>query len=207
MAGSKMAKRSTRQPTVARQVKQILVSRVEHKNAVATTGNIDWAATGVVSLLSTDIAQGDNIGNRSGDSIRPLKLTFRIASFMNVAATAQVCRFIIFQDNMAYGATPAVTDILDSANYMSPFNPVNAQARRFKILCDHHFTNVTGGSDQATETTKVMKMKGIIHYIATGTGAASAGKNSIYVLFINDTTGAANQRQYRWSYQLEYMDA
>lgn len=206
MAGSKI-KRNTIAPNVARQVRQILVSRVEHKNIASTTSNFDWSATGVVSLLSTDIAQGDNIGNRSGDLIRPLKLTFRLASFITPANTAQVFRFIVFQDTMAYGSTPAVTDVLDTASYLAPYSPVNVQAKRFKILCDHFGNNVYGGADQFTQVTKVIKMKGTVHYISTAAAAGSAGKNSIYVLFINDTTGAANQRMYKWSYQLEYMDA
>jgi hypothetical protein len=198
--------RIARAPTVARQVKQILVSRVEHKNIASTTANIDYSASGVVSLISTDIAQGDDLGNRSGDSIRPLKLTFRICSFVTVD-TFQAFRFIVFQDTMSYGATPAVTDVLNSANYLSPFSPLNVQAKRFKILIDHCGQNVDSAANQILEITKVVKMKGVIHYKGTGTGATSAGKNSLYALFINDATGTAGERMYRWSYQLEYMDA
>jgi len=206
MARSTLIRRVTPAPTVARQVKQILVSRVEHKNIASTTANIDYVATGVVSLLSTDIAQGDDIGNRSGDTIRPLKLTFRLCSFVTVD-TFQAFRFIVFQDTMSYGATPAVTDVLNTASYLSPYSPLNLQAKRFKILIDHIGENVDSAANQIAEITKVVKLKGTIHYKGTGTGATSAGKNSIYVLFINDATGTAGERMYKWSYQLEYMDA
>lgn len=207
MAPLKSRRGASGSQTVAKQVRQILASRVEHKNAVGLTNNIDWSSSGVVSLLSTDIAQGDNIGNRSGDSIRPLKLTFRITSFNTVNGAARIFRFIVFQDTMSYGSTPIVTDVLATADYMSPFNAPNQQAKRFKILCDHYGANVFSAADQVVEITKVIKMKGVIQYISTAAAAASAGKNTIYVLFINDSTGAANQYMYKWSYQLEYLDA
>nr|WRQ64680.1 structural protein [Riboviria sp.] len=183
----------------------MLVSRVEHKIATSTTSGISWSASGVVSLLSTDISQGDNIDNRNGDTIRPLQLTFRMSSFVPAGNAPYVHRFIVFQDTMARGSTPSVTDVLQTADYMSPYSAINLQAKRFKILCDQYGTNVDGGSNQATEVTKSFKMKGVIQYLSGSSGAAAAGRNSIYILFINDTTAATSF--YKWSYQLEYMDA
>nr|WRQ64688.1 structural protein [Riboviria sp.] len=205
MAGSKIIKRNAGAPVTAKQVKQMLVSRVEHKIAASTTNTISWSASGVVSLLSTDIAQGDNIGNRSGDSIRPLRLTIRVSSTVTTGAAPIITRFIVFQDTMANGSTPLVTDVLQTADYLSPYSPVTLQAKRFKILCDQYGTNVDGGSNKVTEVTKSFKMKGVVQYLSGSSGAAAAGKNSIYVLFINDFT--AVNSIYKWSYQLEYMDA
>lgn len=194
------------QASVSRRVVQVLNSRIEHKRAVSTTGVIDWTAGGTVSLISTDIAQGDNIGNRSGDVIRPLKFTFRISSFINVAGQI-LGRVILLQDSMCNGSTPAVLDILNTASVMSPLNPVTRQARRFKILADFMLTNVLTAETQVVEVTRAITMKGSIHYVSTAAAAASAGRNSLYALFIADAAGAANQKTYIWSYDLEYVDA
>lgn len=198
--------RRSSQVSVAKRVTQVLNSRIEHKRAVSTTTVIDWTSGGTVSVVSTDIAQGDNIGNRSGDVIRPLKLTLRVASFITVAGQI-LGRVVVLQDSMCNGSTPAVTDILETASVLSPLKAVTHQARRFKILCDTFITNVQTAETQVAEITRIMTMKGSIHYVSTAAVAASAGRNSLFVLFIADAAGAAGQKTYFWSYDLEYLDA
>lgn len=202
---STSSSRNSSQVSVARRVTQVLNSRLEHKRAVSTSAAIDWTTAGVVSLLSTDVAQGDNIGNRSGDMIRPLRLTFRLTS---AVTTGQVLgRIIVFQDSMCNGSTPAVTDVLETANVLAPLKAVAHQARRFKILNDFHVINILSTQLQVVEVTRTMAMKGAIHYVSSAGSAGSAGRNTIYVLFISDSAGTAGQKFYSWSYDLEYLDA
>lgn len=190
---------------LSREVARVLNARVEHKRAVATTGsNIDWSTTGVVSQLSTDIAQGDNIGQRSGDTIRPQRLIVRLYSTGSLQVASG--RVIIFQDSMANGSTPAVTDVLDSAVYLAPYAAPTRQERRFKILLDQYIVNNPSASNQESVHTFDLRLKGSIHYLGSAAAAASAGRNTIYVLFISRTALAGNI-VYRWSYDLEYIDA
>jgi hypothetical protein len=200
-------RRSGPAKSVSKQVAQILNSRVEHKLATSLTPSfIDWTTAGVVSELSTDVAQGDNIGNRSGDVIRPLNLSFTLQTRCYAASTSNCFRVILFQDTMSSGAAPAVTDILNSASNISKYKPVNWQAKRFKILADFNGTNVGVVDNQETVYTKNIKMRGMVHYVNTATGAASAGKNTIYALFISSAATTISI-SYKWSYLLEYIDA
>jgi hypothetical protein len=192
--------------SVAKQVARILDARVEHKHAASTVGSqIAWATAGVVSLISTDVAQGDAIGQRSGDVIRPKRLVFRMTSTNSLATGLLYGRFIIFQDTQAYGATPAVNDVLESANYLAPHNVVNVQASRFKILHERLFTSVNAVETAIKEFKVVCNLKSTIHYLTPNAGSATAGKNTLYVLFISDSANAA--KTYTWSYDLEYTDA
>jgi len=187
-------------------VNQMIQARLEHKRIVSTTSSIDWLTAGVVSLISTDVAQGDDITQRSGDAIRPIKLTFRIVTNCNITGS-MVNRVILFQDNMANGSTPAVTDVLNSANSLSPYKPTTRAENRFKILRDFFVTSVNTATNEKVEMSKNVPLKGVIHYVGTAAAAASAGRNSLYALFISDTQGTAGQKTYVWSYELEYIDA
>ena len=199
---------SARKPNVRKVVKQMLESRLERKVIASTTSAIDWLTAGVVSLVSTDVAQGDDIGNRAGDIIRPKKLVFRLATACNLPiAGSMLNRVIIFQDTMANGSTPAVTDVLNSASNMSPYKPVTLQEHRFKILKDFVVSSVNATDTEKLEFIWNIPMRGSIHYVGATAVAASAGKNSLYALFISDTQGTAGQKTYVWSYQLEYTDA
>jgi hypothetical protein len=194
--------------SVRKVVKNMIDSRVEHKIITSVAPNIDWLTTGVVSLVSTDIAQGDNITERSGDVIRPKMLNFRIALHTATATTQDIIgRVILFQDSMCNGATPGVTDVLNSASYMAGYKPITRQARRFKILADFTVVSVFGTNTQKLEVTKKIPMIGSIHYLASAAAAASAGRNSVYALFISDTQGTAGQKTYDWTYELVYTDA
>jgi hypothetical protein len=192
--------------SVSKQVVQILNSRIERKLVTGATAGIDWSATGTVSEISTDIAQGDNINNRSGDVIRPIRLNFTIISRCIVAAASNVFRVILFQDTMANGAAPLVTDVLNTAVNYSQYKPINQQSKRFKILADFGGVNVNLANNQESILHKSVKLRGTTHYVGTSAGSTVAGKNSIYVLFIssNITAGSIN---YRWSYSLEFTDA
>jgi len=203
MALGKMALKSN---NVRKVVKQMLNAQLEHKVLSNATGVIDWTTAGVVSLISTDVAQGDDIGQRSGDLIRPKKLTFRIAIASNAGA-AMISRIILFQDTMANGSTPAVTDILNSASNASAYKPTTFQEHRFKVLKDFVTTTNVLTQIEKREIVVVCPMRGVIHYVGSAAAAASAGKNSMYALFISDIAGTAGQKTYNWSYQLEYTDA
>ena len=205
MAGSKMFK--SKPKAVRQQIKSILDSRVEHKRISATGALSDLASAGIVNAISVAVAQGDDISNRSGDIIRPVKLVVRIQfTTGNATATQQYLgRYIVFQDRFANGATPAVTDILTTAVPLSGYNVVNRQAKRFKILADSDVAMV-GSTNMANKFIELnFPMKGSIHYLTT-TGTASQGSNSLFVLFITNNV-SAGVFQYAWSYDFEYTDA
>ncbi len=190
---------------LSREVARVLNARVEHKRALSTgTSNIDWSTSGVINQISTDIAQGDNIGQRSGDVIRPQRLVVRV--FLTGSNSTFVGRVVLFQDTMANGATPAVTDLLDSATYISSYAATTRQERRFKVLADRYISSCASSNNNAVVEVFDLRMKGSIHYLGSASGAASAGRNTLFILFISNAS-SAGAIVYKWSYDLEYTDS
>nr|WRQ64689.1 structural protein [Riboviria sp.] len=187
-------------------VKSMLSARVEHKRAVALGAAVDLPTAGVIHLVSA-IAQGDDIGNRSGDMIRPVRLKIRV-QFAQLAANFNSFsgRVIIFQDMTQGGAVATVGSVLDSASPLSAFTSVWRAENRFKILYDRE-ESLVGQTPRALVNFHVsLPMKGVIRYIGTSAAIGSCGRGNIFALFITNAA-AAGANQYAWSYELEYTDA
>lgn len=207
-AGNRISNAQNSARSVRKVVQSVLDSRIEHKRITAVGVPANLATAGVVNTISMGIAQGDDIGNRAGDLIRPKKLKIRADFSANGAAAglAFVGRIIVFQDLLCNGAVPAVTDILNSASHMSGWNPVTRQERRFKVLYDRDVTPSSQSAKQIVYLSVDLDMKGTIHYITNGSNAAAMGKNHIFALFISSAASAGNI-VYEWSYDFEYTDA
>lgn len=193
--------------SVVKVVRSVLDSRIEHKRITAVGALADLATAGVVNTISMAVTQGDGIGNRSGNVIRPVSLKIRV-QMGQLAGNYDsfVARFIIFQDTMCNGSTPAVTDLLSSADPLSGYEPETRQARRFKVLHDRTLT-LTGQTKNNRRYLSVdLPMKGAIHYLASTGAATDQGKNSIFALFITSAAAAGGNR-YGWSYDFEFTDA
>lgn len=92
---------------------------------------------GTVNLLN-GVTQGTDYNNRIGRKFTMKSLMVRIGiSYGNVAgvgSTGNIIRILVVYDAQTNTVTPAVTDVLQSANYLSPMNLNNRD--RFKILSD-----------------------------------------------------------------------
>lgn len=103
--------------------------------------NVVADTTGAVTLLNGMVRGLDASANRIGRKIFTRQILIRGECATNSANTsiapfagAQLARIIVVYDKDANGATPAVTDILSTANARSQFNLNNRD--RFRILYD-----------------------------------------------------------------------
>jgi hypothetical protein len=180
-----------------RQVKQMIGSKMEHK--IYTGASSGTFTTAGALIYKTPMAEDDDYFGRTGLVINPIAYRQRLVVSSTVSGYYRV---IVFQDTMANGASPAVTDVLAAANTNSQHNPINVLNRRFKFLSDDLLcTSVAGEAVRFVE--HVIKLKGQISFLSTGATSASAGKNAIFTLVIGqDTTGAYDMKT-----ALTYTDA
>lgn len=167
-------------------VKRMINERLETKTTSFGTSSATTTG-GAIGYVST-IAQDDTIFGRTGDVIRPVCLRMRYN--FHDTANLNYARIIVFRDTMCQAASPNVTDILATAQYNSSYNFRNVvQQRRFVILHDHTF-GMTPSGFNAQFYEKVIRLKGTIHFVGTGSTAAAAGKNSLFLMTISGVAGA-----------------
>ncbi len=113
------------------------------------------AATGGITDSINKIAQGTTEVTRIGRKCTIRSINWRFAVTIpstNLGSSAtDIVRVILYLDKQANGATAAITDILESADYQS-FNNL-ANKSRFRTLMDRTYdtTSSAGGGDGTTE--------------------------------------------------------
>lgn len=190
---------------VKKMVRQMIDSTLEHKQStLASPVGGGWTTAGAVFPVNQQIAQGDAINLRSGDLITVKKLVIRLDMVLTAAATSLSARFIVFHDNQANGALPAVNELLDTAFFMSTYHLFNKQRGRFKILSDKQHTLVSATNTAHLTTTFSFRLNHKVFFNDGTSAATNLGKGALFVLMIADGTPAGG-----WSYMpyLEYIDA
>lgn len=174
----------TKKGVTKNQVRQMIIGRLEDKVfSQALTGTFSLA--GVTNYVSA-IAQGDGLGDRAGNVIRPKSLEFRVTIIDTVSSFSRV---IFFQDNENVGTAPTVANVLQTALPNSTLLAESLSLRRFKILYDI-MCPLSSAGDLTRFYHRVLPVKGAIHFSGTGATSASGGKNAIYVLLISTTNTA-----------------
>lgn len=156
-----------------------LINVETHKFDV--NGGTTVNSTGSITHI-TGVAIGDTLSTRTGSSILDRDLHIRIVWQKGVAATITVTRFIIVQDKQQIADTsPAVLDILNSADVVSHYQP--DIEGRFKILKDIttvlDISNVVKAADFKLDLSNV-------HTGYNGINGSDIQKNGIYILMISN---------------------
>lgn len=182
-----------------RAIRRALAQTLEHKRfALVNTTNSN-ATAGIVINLTNGIVQGDDVNQRSGDQIRIR--SHRLVVRASAITVSQTFRFIWFRDNMNRGTTPAVTEVLNTANFMSQYSPAPLQQKRFTILKDVVVNCNLAGESIKSRTFEVPGMP--VFYNGATAVAASNGPGALFLLEIGDSlTGL-----YDFSYEPVYTDA
>ncbi len=113
------------------------------------------AAAGAITDSVNKIAQGTTEVTRIGRKCTIQNINWRFEMVLSAAtakaSTSELIRVILYLDKQCNGATAAITDILEAADYQS-FNNL-ANKSRFRTLMDREYTLVTqaGGGDGTTE--------------------------------------------------------
>jgi hypothetical protein len=163
------------------------------------TVNLD--STGA-NILVSGIAQGLDVSNRVGDSIRlqGISLNYSVA----IATTTLVCsgRFVLIRDLENPGATPAWTDVFETTNPpITPYKYLNR--KRFAILHDEAFVVQPlsfGGIIKHVD----IPAAGHIKYRGTTSGAASQAEGAIFLLYLG--SAATNAPLLNFNVRLLYTD-
>lgn len=153
---------------------------VEYK--VFDTTNTGVSVTNGGTLYNFNgIAEGDDQGQRNGRSIKATSIYFRGACAISSAATASIVRLIFFVDTTGDAGTPAITDILNTASYLSSMNIATQAGTRFHVLKDFTMSM----SNQGRQITAIKLFKKLAYHLKyTGSLNTNVGKNAIYLLAI-----------------------
>ncbi len=168
----------------------------------ATTATT-MSTTGNLHRLS-DISQGDDIINRSGDviSMKDLRMHFMVFDG-NATVRSTTVRVIIFSDSMGSGASVGVSELLQQTNHLSWVSGINKQRNRFKIFYDQLFSVVAATNFQERPHTIHVPINQKRYYNDTSAAATNTGKNALYMLVIGSTANPT----YDFAFQLRYTDS
>lgn len=165
-------------------VRRFINVEVKHHDVVSST---TVPNTGTIIGLSA-IAQGDGATNRDGDSIKLLNSTLRFE--INTDATEQKntqMRFILFRGKQEDQSGFSVTEILESASFISPKSYEN----RFKtkILMDKTYTCALSSNSTTDFSSKYIDhVQKLIGHVQFATGTTSIENGGLYLLMISNQT-------------------
>ncbi len=169
------------------------------------SGTTDW--NGSVTYISA-IAQGTDITQRVGDSIKLQRLRLSGTFFINTSATRTTCRVVLFRDLSNAGSTPSTSDVISNA-YLGTisgvnmfYNWINVQ-KRFSILYDEKVALSINGNENATVSI-TMPHEGHVKYRGTSGAVGSAAEGSIFLLLLSDEQ--TNVPTFSINTRVEYTD-
>ncbi len=167
-----------------------------------TTQSTSPDNAGIVLGLSF-IRQGTAWNQRVGNSIRLLKWIFRAsARSKDLSPQTSAIRAIVFSDMNNNGTFPNVTDVLESASYLSPYNHTFLQ--RFAVIMDRLFPLSLGGDPHfALEVEEPVNFH--VYYDGDSGTNAMYRNNNVFLLLISDQAASAAPTWLSYS-RLHYVD-
>lgn len=158
----------------------------------------DVINTGVIEQL-TNIAEGSDYNNRTGRSVKATSNWIQLEFRQHASATQTHLRYLIVIDKENQGTTPAVTDVLKSANVYSPMNIDNGS--RFKVLLDKRFSFDSAG----TTICQRKHFKKLFHHIKwKGTNGTDEGEGQLYIVLVSNE--ATNKPGFSYTNRVRFID-
>lgn len=159
------------------------------------------SASGTLVSAGHAIAIGDGQSDRTGTSIKPLRVTIRGNVTQHASATDTFVRLILIRGKQENASALAFSDIFDSTGT----NQFKIWDKRFKtkILWDKKFqlcnTGTAGYQFSLSE-----KLYGHIQYDASDTTGATIENGGVYLLLVS--TEATNTPTVNYKLRLTYVD-
>jgi len=178
---------------------------IETKVLDSDTSITTATTTPVVTYLS-GIAQGTDLTNRVGDSIKIQHISI-LGRFAIVPAetTFTIVRYLFFRDNENQGSAPAASDILETVSgtttVRSPLNYINR--KRFSVLVDEYLV-LNQTSDLAVPVRYDIPFNKHVNYRGTSSAIGSAGEGAFFSLLVTDE--ATNAPTCNLYYQFTFTD-
>lgn len=167
--------------------------RTELKFIDNNVGNTAVGSTGGVALLN-GVQQGTDWNQRIGRIIQMKSILFRLTLAPNIGVGQSVgdsVRILVIYDAQTNSVAPAVTDVLQVAEYDSPMNLSNRD--RFKVIMDKlvamnafNFSGaaVVGGCPINKQINKYRKMNMEVANSGVGATVGSIGTGGLFLLLI-----------------------
>lgn len=202
------SKKRTRKskPTVAslsrelRIVQKKMIRSSEYKESdVVGTANVSTA--GAFSNL-VPITQGLTANNRIGDSITLKSLSIQVYADVDTSDAFDTCRLIVFHDKTPQGATPSLTDVINSTS-APPLGYVNtANKQRFRIIYDKLFSLTVNGPATLCDK-QYRKLPNIVSEYNGNASIPNSG--GLFALFWSNSSVAPNVL-FGYSFRVRYTD-
>lgn len=182
-------KRTRRPRNLTKQIKQVIFKIADKKHV--DTDATSTPEAGVNSFINlTDVAGGTTDESRIGNSTQTLAVQLKGEIYGSVSA-GTVCRMIIFRAlNDLHGASPTITELLDTDAVHSLRNQDHMSA--FKVYYDKRFSiqsSTTGNNVRIIDYYKRFKTPVVAEY--DGAAAADATRGHIYLLLMCNQSGGA----------------
>lgn len=198
----KTTMRNTNASSIRKMINAALTSKMELETATFTNTGTATPAAGTFQFITQGIIQGTGSSQRQGNQITLSKVRAKINTF--AVGVSGITRYVLYQDKMSNGATPLVTDILDSANSIAALNGLTVKTeKRYHILADFtHNVPIGGEGIKVYDTTFSSKLLKPVTYLANTSVVGANGRNAVFLLVLGSATNI-----YDYSFQIEYTDA
>lgn len=179
----------------AKYLKGIINSEMYHM-VNASAASVDTTGT-VVSLCN--IAQGDDISGRTGDSIFVKYLQSRFIVTKHASATfTSVSIFFVIDNQQVADTAPTITDVLQSADPLSGLNL--SKHKRCRVLARYNFMLDANDVSKEFKLNKALKH----HVFFNGTASTDIQKGGIYMMAISNE--ASNTPTIIYNDRISYYD-
>jgi hypothetical protein len=191
-------KRGTTESRLARIERYVGQHHGEIKANYQGTGYVPTTSGG--TFMVSNLAQGDTIQQRTGNTINLHRILRNVVYSMSTSCTV---RIIIYRDKFHDGVFPPVNDILENADVTSTYNFQHiVQRKRYIILHDESQNFTTGGKLTHTSV-KSIPHECKVYYSGPTAAISDQRANSVFMLIITDTATPGN---INFTTQIQFTD-
>lgn len=196
---SKAAKYAGMAYTAYKGVKYLKGLVNSEKGMLDFNANTTYSSTGSVISLN-NIAQGDTVSSRQGNSILVKGIFGRMLFTQNSSATNTFVRCVIFCNKQQLSdSTPAVDDVLESVSVKSNLNI--SHKGQYSVLRD--FT-IRLDSANNTSAARKINIPLNMHLRYNGTAATDWQKNGLFMILLSNE--ATNVPTVDWNLRVSWHD-
>lgn len=185
---------------IAKTVAALVNVEKKYLDAAGAIPNTIFTSTGAIYLLSP-LAEGSDYNQRNGNSVKFASWKMRLT--VGIGTANGNIRIIIFRDNENRGATPLISELLETSLVYSPLN--HTTGKRFTVLrdifCPLNTANVPNKSWDIYS-----KMNHHAKYAGAGGTTAECREGNIYIMFLSEyPSGVSAPAAYYYS-RLRFID-
>jgi len=162
-------------------------------------------AAPVVTYLSS-LAQGVNVSERVGDSLKLQGIYFGFSIYPTVTTPIAACRVVLIRDHENAGASPAWADVFNGGAVPYQLAPRNwFNTKRFSVLVDEALVINPTSFDGVNRALNI-SLSGHVKYRGTAAAVASAAEGSLFLIYWSSVAVLAQQPVMDWSFRMLYTD-